>query len=98
MPQDIFISYSSNDKACAYKICELLEARSIACWIAPRDVAPGAVFDEALLDAIENTQAMVLILSSHANSSAFVKNEVNRAFSRGKTIFTVRIQDILPGK
>ena len=68
------------------------------CWIAPRDVAAGKVWDEAILDAIEGASAFLLILSSSANGSHFVKNEVNRAFSLGKPIVTFRVEDVTPGR
>jgi hypothetical protein len=98
MAKDVFISYSSHDKSITNEVCEFIEKRGVACWIAPRDVTPGAVFDEAIIDAIETTQALVLILSGSANESPFVKNEVNRAFAKGKAIFTFRIEGVTPGK
>jgi Tol biopolymer transport system component len=79
-------------------VCALLEARGVSCWIAPRDVAAGKVWDEAILDAIEGASAFLLMLSSSANASAFVKNEVNRAFSLNKPIVTFRIEDVGPGR
>jgi len=98
MPKDVFISYSSEDKIVADAICQALEQRGMSCWIAPRDISPGAVFDEAILDAIDDASVFLLILSSQANTSPFVKNEVNRAFAKGKAIFTLRIEDVMPAK
>lgn len=98
MPKDVFISYSNEDKSLADRLCQLLEQRGVACWIAPRDIHAGAAFDEAILDAIDATHAMVLVLSAQANKSPFVKGEVNRAFTKGNTIFTFRIQDVLPSR
>jgi hypothetical protein len=98
MLKDVFLSYASDDKAFAHRLCETLEHRGIACWIAPRDIAPGSGFDEAIVDAIDSAQALVLVLSGHANESPFVINEVNRAFAKGKTIFPFRIEDVLPSK
>lgn len=98
MASDVFISYSSDDKSVAERVCDSVERRGVSCWIAPRDIAPGAAFDEAILDAIEGASAVVLILSERANSSPFVKNEINRAFAKGKTIFTFRVEDVTPGK
>jgi hypothetical protein len=97
MPK-IFISYSTHDQASAEQVCQLLEQRGITCWIAPRDITPGADYDEEILDAIEATEAAVLILSSNANESHFVKNEVNLAFSKGKRIYPFRIEEVTPGK
>ena len=37
----VFISHSSKDKEIAEKVCLFLEANSVPCWIAPRDVTPG---------------------------------------------------------
>lgn len=96
--KDVFISYSTRDKAIAGKLCMILEELGLDCWIGPRDIAPGAEFDVAILDGIDQCQAMVVVLSVEANISVFVKNEVNRAFSRGKPIFTFRVEDIKPAK
>jgi hypothetical protein len=92
---DVFISHATEDEAVAADVCALLEGRGIQCWIAPRDVAPGKVWDEAILDAIESSGAFLLILSAAANASSFVKNEVNRAFGARKTIFTFRVKYVL---
>ncbi|MGE0445295.1 MAG: TIR domain-containing protein [Vicinamibacterales bacterium] len=94
----LFISYATDDQAIAQDVCALLEAQGVQCWIAPRDVAAGKVWDEAILDAIEGAAAFLLILSKSANASAFVKNEVNRAFSLNRPIVTFRVEDVLPGR
>ena len=98
MPKDVFVSYSSQNKADAEKLCTLFEENGVDCWIAPRDILPGADFDVAILDGIDQCQAMVLILTRDANTSVFVRNEVNRAFSQGKPIITIRMEDIKPGR
>ena len=51
-PSPLFISHANDDQAIALEVCALLERQGIRCWIAPRDVAPGAVWDEAIVDAI----------------------------------------------
>jgi hypothetical protein len=93
---DVFVCHSTEDALVAGQVCAMLEARGVSCWIAPRDVAPGSAWDESILSAIDASKALVLILSSHANVSPFVKSEVNRAFARGKTIFTLRLSDVAP--
>ena len=45
MSKDVFISHATEDQATAAEVCALLEARGIPCWIAPRDVAAGVVWD-----------------------------------------------------
>ncbi len=95
---NLFVSYASDDQAVAMEICALLEAQGVRCWIAPRDVAPGAQWDEAIVDAITSSGAFLLILTAPANASPFVKNELNHAFTAQKPIFTFRAEDVQPSK
>ena len=74
----------------------MLEARGINCWIAPRNVPPGAKYGETIVHAIEDASAMILIFSAHSNSSEQVMNEVERAVSKKKRIFPLKINDINP--
>jgi serine/threonine-protein kinase len=98
MPRDVFISHAGDDANVAVEVCALLEKRGLKCWMAPRDVAAGSVWDEAILDAIETSRVFLLILSKSANDSQYVKNEVNRAFSQRKPIVTFRLEDVAPGR
>src|SRR3954462_8297267 len=84
----LFISYASADHAIALEVCALLEARGVSCWIAPRDVAAGTKWDEAIVGAIRDARAFLLILTHAANESSYVSNEVNHAFAANKSIFT----------
>ena len=94
----LFISYASDDQPVAMDVCALLEAQGVRCWIAPRDVAPGAKWDEAIVDAISNAGAFLLVLTAAANESPYVGNEVNHAFASKKPIFTFRAEDVQPNK
>jgi hypothetical protein len=95
---DVFISYSSKDRATADAVCHLLEARGIACWIAPRDILPGANWAESIIDAIGASQVMVLIFSASANDSVQIHREVERAVHRGLTVVPLRIENAPPSK
>ena len=59
--KDVFLSYATPDKEAAFRLCRLLEEQGIACWIAPRDVTPGADYGEAIIRAIEGTAATILL-------------------------------------
>ena len=95
--QNAFLSYATPDKEAAYRLCLLLEEQGIGCWIAPRDVTPGADYGEAIIRAIEATAATVLLLSAHANASIHVTHEVERATSKRKRVIPVRLADVPPG-
>ncbi len=94
MRRDVFVSHSSRDVDLANEVLSLLEKEGLRCWIAPRDVPAGADYGEAIIDAIEETSALVLLMSRASNESRQVQVEVERAFSKGRPVFPVRI---LPG-
>ena len=98
MDFDVFISYSSKDKPAADAACAVLESSGIRCWIAPRDVVPGAEYGSAIVDAIEHCRVMVLIFSSNANELAQIRREIERAVKKGVTIIPVRIEEVEPTK
>ena len=82
----IFISHSSKDKTIADAVCATFEANGLRCWVAPRDVRPGAAWGAAIVDAIQNSRVMVLIFSDNANTSGQIAREVERAADSGITI------------
>jgi tetratricopeptide (TPR) repeat protein len=91
-----FISYAKADQAKAQEIADSLEERGFKCWIAPRDVRPGRTYGDEIIRGIERAGALILVLSSASNGSGFVSREIERAVSKNKHIFTVRIEDVLP--
>ncbi len=95
---DVFISYPHQDKAMADYACAALEADGIRCWIAPRDIAPGAEWAGAIVDALDRCRGMVLIFSSNANRSKQVYREVQRAFERAIPVVPVRVENVEPAQ
>ncbi len=96
MAHDAFVSYASENKTLADAVCSRLESKGIRCWIAPRDIAPGADWGAAIVEGIRAAQVLVLIFSQPANQSIQVKREVERAVSLGLAIIPFRIEDITP--
>jgi hypothetical protein len=93
---EVLISYSKTDKKWADAACSVLEARSIRCWIAPRDVMPGTEWGAAIIAGIDACKIMVLIFSSSANESPQVRREVERAISKGLSVVPCRVEDVRP--
>jgi hypothetical protein len=91
-----FISHAKADAKKAKAIADGLEKRGFKCWIAPRDVKPGRSYGDEIIRGIESTRSFVLVLSKASNDSAFVAREVERAVSKKKPIFAVRIADVQP--
>jgi hypothetical protein len=93
---DVFISYSSKNKVTADALCAVLEQKSVRCWIAPRDIMPGADWGESIINGINEAKVFVLVFSAFANSSQQIKREVERAVHRGMPIIPFRIEDVMP--
>lgn len=87
----VFISYASQDAAVANSIVENLERQGLSCWLAPRDVKPGALYADSIVRAINEANAVVLVLSTSAVASSHVGREVERAASKHKQIIGFRI-------
>ena len=83
MPSLVFISHASEDRSTADAICTRLESAGIDCWIAPRDLEPGAAWTRGVIQGLETCRVLVLIFSEYANDSDHVHREVARAFSSG---------------
>src|SRR5450755_2544315 len=89
--RDVFISYASHDTEVAQRVCSALEAAHFACWMAPRDVKAGAQYADAIVRAINEARAIVLVLSASAVASSHVGREVERAVSKHKVIIAFRL-------
>ena len=87
----VFLSYASADAAIAQQICEFLEGHGASCWMAPRDVKPGAQYADAIVAAINEARVLVLVLSGSAVASTHVGKEVERASSKRKPIIAFRV-------
>jgi hypothetical protein len=98
MAHDVFVSHSVKDKGVAEAIVSRLEADSVTCWIAPRDIVPGADWGESIIDAIEASRIMILIFSRNADASPQIKREVERAVNKSVYIIPFRVDEIPPSK
>jgi hypothetical protein len=91
-----FVSYASENREKADIICAALEQRGFVCWIAPRDVRAGREYADEIIQGLERSAAVVLVLSEAANTSVFVLREVERAVSKEINVIPVRIEEITP--
>jgi adenylate cyclase len=86
----VFVSYASQDAAVANSVVEALETAGLRCWIAPRNVVPGSLYADEIVGAINDAEAVVLVLSEHAIASPHVGKEIERASSKRRRIITLR--------
>lgn len=91
-----FLSYATADRRDAAAICDALEERGFACWMAARNVRPGENYQEAIVRAIRDAGALVLVFSDSANQSDEIKKELSLASRFRIPVIAVRIADVDP--
>lgn len=96
MPHDVFISYSSKDKPVADRVCHALEEKGERCWIAPRDIPYGSEWQDAIIGALTEAGAMVLVFTNNTNESAHVRREVSAALEAGAIVIPFRTEEATP--
>ena len=94
MKHDVFISYSTKDKAVADAVCAALESNGVNCWIAPRNIEPGTPYASAIINGIKETGLFLLVFTSNSNMSEHVINEVDIAFNANKEIIPFMLEDV----
>lgn len=96
IPPEVFISYSQSDKSSADALCKHLENAAIRCWIAPRDVPPGAEWPEAITAAIVAAKLFVVLFTANTEGSRHVRAEVRTAFESEKILVPIRLAPVKP--
>lgn len=90
----LFLSHSSKEYDVAEKICEYLEENGHCCFLAPRDIRSGHIYAQEIMEGIEQTDAMLVLLSKAANESPHVLREVESAVSKKKAVFVYQLEEV----
>jgi len=98
MRRHVFVSHASAEHALAEDLCGALEADGLACWIAPRDILPGADWAAQIIDGIDAAFAVLLVLGPAANASSQVRREVERAVHKDIPVLTLRTAELALSK
>jgi TIR domain/Septum formation len=93
---DVFVSYSGRNKRIADAIVSRLEQAGVRCWVAPRDAIPGEFFGKSIMEAIETSSLMVVVLSEESVRSPHVVREVGCAVKNHVVIIPFRIETVEP--
>jgi adenylate cyclase len=96
MVRPVFISHSVTDRHAAEAICEALEAQGQSCWIAPRNIPPGAEWAVAIMAGIVEARVVLLVHSAASSGSQMVRREINVAVDSRKSVIPVQIDATPP--
>jgi adenylate cyclase len=95
MPLDIFISYSSKDKAQADQLSELLASAGLSVWIDRSGIDVATSWSAEIVDAIEACHAFVILRSPNSIESKNVVKELALAAERNKKILPLDLEPVV---
>lgn len=94
-PVKVFLSHSHTDAPLAARISAALEENGLEVWDSDRDLMPGDNWAGETARALENSEAMIVLLTPAAFSSPYVKREIEYAL--GARNFRNRLIPVLVG-
>lgn len=90
----VFISYTREDWQTAEKIKSNLTAMGHMVWRDRDEITGGELWRAEIVEAIENCDTFILVISSRSIKSKYVLQELNIADSEGKRILPARIEPV----
>lgn len=94
--EDIFISYSNNDREKAIQIKNVLESppRNVICWMAnDATITGGEDFRSRIVEAIRRCKIFLFIISKSSMDSKWCPLELSFAIMENKKIYSIQIDD-----
>jgi hypothetical protein len=91
----VFISYSHADQGLVKKLTKSLLQAGLEVWDAEREILPGDNWAKKIAEGLEESEAMVVLLTPDAVRSQAVRREIDYAL--GKKSFDRRLIPVLIG-
>ncbi len=91
---DIFISYSSKDRAQADQLIELLVSAGLSVWIDRSGIEAATSWSKEIVQAINECKAFVVMLSPNSLLSNNVIKEVSLASEKRKKILPLDLEPV----
>lgn len=90
---EVFISFSSPDKARAESLKTLLDAHGHPAWLCVHNIVAGTPWSEAIAVALQQCRVVVFLRSQHSLASRYCRNELMVAAERGTPILPIRLDE-----
>ena len=88
----VFISYSTYDKAIMQKVAKSLMQKGITTWTNKSDIKVGSEFQKEIQKGIERADTILYLISEDAISSQYCQEEIQYATSLNKRILTMLVR------
>ena len=91
---NVFISYSRKDSTKVLELTELLRSNGISVWIDQHAIEAASSWSNEIVQAIDNCNIFLLLISSSSITSDNVLRELSLAFESKKSILPVDIGNV----
>ena len=89
----LFISYSRKNKEIALDLAQRLQEQGVAVWLDLLNLEPGTHWDIAIQNALEEANAVLVLLSQPAVASTYVLSEIDCALEQKKKIVPLLLEE-----
>ena len=93
MEKKVFISYSPEDSTYANLLARTLKKKGVQIFTG-QDIMAGENWEDTLRKELEESSAVIAIISDNWNRSTWAATEYGAAYALGKKIIPVLIDDI----
>ena len=98
-PKRIFLSHANQDAGFAQQLADDLRRHDYDVWIAPDSIEPGEKWVDAIERGLETSGIFLLVMTSHAANSRWVKDESSYAIDlENKNEIRLITLDVAEGK
>jgi hypothetical protein len=96
MSKNLFVSYARQDVEFAQQLSTDLQQKGVPVWIDQLSIRSGEDWPDIIAKAIEECQAMLVILSPHSIKSTWVIRELAFADQKGKPVLPLLYKPYKP--
>ena len=91
----VFVSHAHTDEPLARKVTDILEQAGLEVWDGTREIMPGDNWAAKVSQALQESQAMIVLLTPDAMRSNWVRSEIQYAL--GEVRFRKRLIPVVVG-
>ena len=95
LTKQVFLSYTRTERDLAEAIAEVLRAEGCGVWYDRESIESGSKWKEKLQEVLDGCDSMIALLSPHAYSSSWVREELQHALFEQR--FKNRLLPVLTG-
>ena len=89
---NIFCSYSRRDSDFTKRIVDFISSRGYSVWMDQSGIDGASIWTESIVQAIDESSAVILLVSNNSVNSPHVLKEISLAMEKNKVVFPLIIE------